>query len=135
MGRPPAETLTPREAQVMDAVWRLGEATADQVREALAERLHDSTVRTILRVLEAKGYLSHQPRGKAFAYRAAVERTKAQGRALRSVLARFFAGSAQDLMLRLIEDERITPEQLEALKSAAPAPKSKRPRRGKGKQD
>ena len=97
----------------MDAVWRLGEATAEQVREALPEPLHDSSVRTLLRVLESKGYLGHEVRGKAYVYRAAVERKKAQRRALRSVLARFFGGSAEDLVLRLIEDERITPEQLE----------------------
>jgi BlaI family transcriptional regulator, penicillinase repressor len=120
MARPPSETLTGREAQVMDAIWKLGEATAEQVREALPEPLHDSTVRTLLRVLETKGYLLHEGRGKAFVYRAAVERKKAQRHALRSVLARFFGGSAEDLVLRLIEDERITPEQLDELRRSAP---------------
>ena len=55
-------------------------------------------------------------------YRAAVGRKKAQRHALRSVLARFFGGSAEDLVLRLIEDERITPEQLDELRRTAPAP-------------
>jgi BlaI family transcriptional regulator, penicillinase repressor len=123
MARPPAETLTGREAQLMDAVWRLGEATAEQIREALPESLHDSTVRTLLRVLESKGYLRHEPRGKAYVYRAAVERAKAQRHALRSVLSRFFGGSAEDLVLRLIEDERITPEQLDALRRSSSAPR------------
>ena len=50
MARTPSETLTGREAEVMDAVWRLGEATAEQVREVLPHALHDSTVRTLLRV-------------------------------------------------------------------------------------
>ncbi len=131
MGRPPAETLTPREAQVMDAVWRLGEATAEQVRAALELPLHDSTIRTLLRVLESKGYLSHDAQGKAYVYRASVDRTRAQRHALRSVLQRFFEGSAEDLVLRLIEDERITAEQLEALRIAAPAPPVKRRRGGK----
>jgi BlaI family transcriptional regulator, penicillinase repressor len=131
MARPPEETLTGREAQVMDAVWRLGEATADQVREALPEPLHDSTVRTLLRVLESKGYLGHEVRGKAYVYRARVERQKAQRRVLRSVLARFFGGSAEDLVLRLIEDERITPEQLDALRRPAPEARGPgEPRRG-----
>jgi BlaI family transcriptional regulator, penicillinase repressor len=120
MARPPTETLTGREVQVMDAVWRLGEATAELIREALPEPLHDSTVRTLLRVLEFKGYLGHEVRGKAYVYRAAVERKKAQGHALRSVLMRFFGGSAEDLVLRLIEDERITPEQLDALRRTEP---------------
>jgi predicted transcriptional regulator len=126
--------MTVREAQLMDAVWRLGEATAEQIREALAEPPHDSTVRTLLRVLESKGYLTHEVRGKAYVYHASVERANAQRHALRSVLARFFGGSAEDLILRLIEDERITPEQLEALRRSAPSSGSfgeARPRPGR----
>jgi BlaI family penicillinase repressor len=123
VARPPSETLTPREAQIMDAIWRLGEATAEQVRAGLPEPLHDSTVRTLLRVLEAKGYLGHVACGKAYVYRAAIGRQKAQRHALRSVLAQFFGGSAEDLVLRLIEDERITPEQLDELRRASPGPK------------
>ncbi len=126
MPRPIAETLTGREAEVMDAVWRLGEASAEQVREALPEPLHDSTVRTVLRVLEAKGYLRHAARGKAYVYRAVIERTKAQRHVLRSVLLRFFGGSAEDLVLRLIEDERITPAQLEQVRRVAPASRGRR---------
>jgi BlaI family transcriptional regulator, penicillinase repressor len=125
MARPPAETLTGREAELMDAIWRLGEATAEQVREALPAPLHDSTVRTLLRVLESKGYISHEVHGKAFAYRAVVERKKAQRHVLRSVLARFFGGSAQDLVLRLIEDERITVDQLDQVRRTTPAPNAR----------
>lgn len=131
MARPPSEALTGREAQVMEALWKLGEATADQVRSALPEPLHDSTVRTLLRVLESKGYAAHEARGKAFIYRAAIGRGKAQRAALRSVLARFFGGSAEDLVLRLIEDEQITAEQLDELRKGAPAPGSRRPSRRK----
>lgn len=120
MARTPSETMTGREAQVMEAVWRLGEATADQVRGALPAPLHDSTVRTLLRVLESKGYLRHEARGKSYVYCAVIERRKAQRRVLRSVLSRFFGGSAEDLVLRLIEDERITHEQLDELRRAAP---------------
>jgi BlaI family transcriptional regulator, penicillinase repressor len=129
MARPPAETLTGREAQVMDAVWGLGAATAEQVREALPQPLHDSTVRTLLRVLESKGYVDHALRGKAYVYRAVIERKKAQRHALRSLLLRFFGGSAEDLVLRLIEDERITPEQLDQVRRTAPAPRRRRANR------
>src|SRR5207302_170146 len=112
---------------------QLGEATAEQVRAALPMSLHDSTVRTLLRVLESKGYLGHEVRGKAFVYRAAVGRQKAQRQALRDVLARFFGGSAEDLVLRLIEDERITPEQLDELRRTAPATRKRNEgRRGPG---
>lgn len=103
----------------MDVVWRLGEATAEQVRGAMPGDPHDSTVRTLMRVLETKGYLTHEPRGKAYVYRATVGRQKAQRLALRSVLTRFFAGSAEDLVMRLIEDEQLSPAQLDEIRRAA----------------
>jgi BlaI family transcriptional regulator, penicillinase repressor len=131
MTRRSSEALTEREAQIMDIVWRLGEATAERVREAMPGAPHDSTVRTLMRVLESKGYLAHEPRGKAYVYRATVGRQKAQGLALRSVLARFFAGSAEDLVLRLIEDEHLSPAQLEEIRRAAGiSAQSKRKRGG-----
>jgi BlaI family penicillinase repressor len=119
MPRRPSEALTGRESEIMDVLWDLGTATAEQVREGLRGASHDSTVRTLLRVLERKGYVAHEVRGKAFLYRPAVPRHKAQRKALRTILARFFGGSAEDLVLRLIEDEWITPEQLDALRQAA----------------
>lgn len=119
MVRPQEEALTAREAQIMEVIWRLGEASAEQVRKAMPEAPHDSTVRTLLRVLETKGYLEHESRGKAYLYRARVGREKAQRRAVGSLLSRLFGGSAEDLVLRLIEDEQITPEQLSALRRRA----------------
>lgn len=123
-----SETLTARETQVMEAVWRLGDATAEQVRETLPEALHDSSVRTLLRILETKGYLRHKVRGKAYVYSARVGRAKAQGKALRDVLARFFGGSAEDLVLRLLEEDHLTQKQLGELRRAG----TPRSRRGKG---
>ncbi len=115
----------------MDVVWRLGEATAERVRGDLPDPLHDSTVRTLPRVLVAKGYLAQDPRGKAFIYRAAVPPENAQGHALKDALARFFGGSAEDLVLRLIEDDRLTADQLDQIRRAvAPAPRPEAGRRG-----
>lgn len=134
MPRPPSESLTEREAQIMDALWRLSTATAEQVREQLPDEPHDSTVRTLLRVLEAKGFVKHETRGKTFVYRAAAQREHVQRTALRSFLARLFGGSAEDLVLRLLEDEQITPDQLAELRRAKretpTAAASKRKRKG-----
>jgi BlaI family transcriptional regulator, penicillinase repressor len=130
MARRTSESLTEREAEIMDVVWRLGEATAEQVREAMPGQPHDSTVRTLMRVLESKGYLAHEVRGKAYVYRATVARRKAQRLALRSVLSRFFAGSAEDLVLRLIEDEHLSPAQLDELRRSAEWPARPKRRRG-----
>jgi BlaI family transcriptional regulator, penicillinase repressor len=130
MTRRSSESLTEREAQIMDVVWRLEEATAEQVRDAIPGKPHDSTVRTLMRVLEAKGYLAHETRGKAYIYRATVGRQKAQRLALRNVLTRFFAGSAEDLVLRLIEDEDLSPDRLEELRKAARLPVHSKRKKG-----
>jgi predicted transcriptional regulator len=137
MARSSSGLLTGRESEIMGVIWRLGEATADQVRAEMNGEPHDSTVRTLLRVLETKGHLTHETRGKAFVYRAAVARVHAQKTALSDVLARFFGGSAEALVMSLIEDEHLTPSQLDDLRSGAseaPAPSvqaPRKPRRGR----
>jgi predicted transcriptional regulator len=113
----------------MDVLWRRGEAPADEIREELPGAPHDSTVRTLLRILETKGFVAHDTRGKAFVYRPAIERAQAQRSALRKFLGRLFDGSAESLVLRLIEDEVLSPEQLEQIRNSIP---SRRPRRRKG---
>lgn len=117
MPRPESDSLTQREAQIMAVLWEQGPATAERIRAALPMELHDSTVRTLLRVLEGKGYVKHTAKGKAFVYRPAIKRVNAERKAVRSVLKRFFGGSAEALVLRLIEDEALTPRQLKQLKS------------------
>ena len=118
MVRPRSETLTQRETQIMEVLWDRGEATADEIRKALPDDPHDSTVRTLLRVLKSKGYVTHRARGKAYIYCPAVERAQVERRAVRSVLKRFFGGSPEALVLRLIEDEQLTPDQLDELRRA-----------------
>ena len=116
MSRRPSETLTPREAQVMGLLWAAGKATAEDLRQALPDHPHDSTVRTILRVLIGKGYVKRASGQNTIIYRPAVARAKVERKALRSFLQRFFGGSAHALLVRLVEDERITPEQVERLR-------------------
>jgi predicted transcriptional regulator len=110
------KSLTPRESHIMAVLWELGEAPAEEIRQALADELHDSTVRTMLRVLESKGYVRHAKRGKAFVYRPAMKRVKAQRQAIVRLVKQFFGGSPEALVLRLLEDEQITPEQLAELR-------------------
>ena len=104
----------------MEVLWSRGEATAEQVREALADGPHDSTVRTVLRVLVAKGYVTRDGRGKSYTYRPAVGRDDAQRTALRGLMARLFGGSAEGVVLRLLEDEQLTPEHLDEIRKAFP---------------
>lgn len=130
MSRPAADLLTEREAQLMHVIWNLGEATADQIRQNLAEELHDSTVRTQLRILESKGYVTHVTRGKSYVYRPTVPRVEAQRSAVRSFLSRLFSGSAEDLVLRLLEEEVLTPQQLEEIQQSIRPRRSRRPSGG-----
>ncbi|MHC4398415.1 MAG: BlaI/MecI/CopY family transcriptional regulator [Planctomycetota bacterium] len=118
MARPASRILTEREAQIMDALWALGSATAEKVREALPDEPHDSTVRTHLRVLESKGYVGRSKQGKAHVYRPAVPRSKAQGTAIRSLVTRLFEGSPEALIVRLLEDEEISVEKIDELRRA-----------------
>jgi BlaI family penicillinase repressor len=131
--------LTEREAQIMGVLWSHGDATAEQVREWLPDRPHDSTVRTLLRVLETKGYVIRQGPGRPTLYRAVVSQAKAQRSALHGLLLRLFGGSPQALVQRLIDDRKLTPEEFlelarelpQADDSRPPTPGSTRNTRGK----
>ena len=117
MARPVSEMLTDREAQIMQILWAAGEATAEQVRRELPDDLHDSTVRTLLRVLAEKGYVKVRGRQPA-AYVPVVARQEAQQKAATRLIERLFGGSADTLVLRLLENEQLTPQQLDELKQA-----------------
>lgn len=109
------KSLTQRESEIMDALWAAGRATAEEVRAALPQPRHDSTVRTLLRILEAKGFVRHQRRGRAFLYEPLLPRDSARRSALRSLVRRFFGGSARELVLHLVDDDEITPKELRQL--------------------
>ena len=116
MSRPASEVLTNRESQIMEILWNIGSGTADAVREQLPDRPHDSTVRTLLRVLKQKGYVQVHGR-QPVVYVPLVTREVVQHKAASCLLDMFFGGSANALVARLLEDEQLTPQQLEELKS------------------
>jgi BlaI family penicillinase repressor len=128
VARPSSDTLTEREAQIMEILWSHGEATAEQIRELLPDRPHDSTVRTLLRILESKGYATREGPGRPILYKAVVSRSKAQRTALQRLLGRLFRGSPEALAMRLLEDRHLTPEQFEEIaRNASPPPSEPRP--------
>jgi BlaI family penicillinase repressor len=114
MARTPSETLTDREAQIMEILWERGQATAEEVRALLPDDPHDSTVRTLLRVLKGKGYVRVTGRQPAV-YVPVVAQKEAQKKAAGRLIERFFGGSVDQLVLHLFDDERLTPRQLAAL--------------------
>jgi BlaI family penicillinase repressor len=135
MGRTSAASLTDREAEIMEQLWKLGTATSEQIRAQLPGESHDSTIRTMLRILEEKGFVSHRREGRSFVFQPLVPREKVQGKTLGHVIRRFFSGSPHDLVLRLLEDEQLSSADLESLlqqASANPSPlKPRRPKRSR----
>ncbi len=115
MPRQKSAALTGREAEIMGILWSLGPSSADEIRALMSGDPHDSSVRTILRVLEEKGHVTHAVRGRTYIYRPRARQATAQRKAVRALLSRLFGGSAENLVLRLIEDEEISPGELRAL--------------------
>jgi len=109
----------------MEILWAHGTATAEQIRELLPDLPHDSTVRTLLRILESKGHVAREGPGRPLLYKALVSRSKAQRTALRRLLGRLFGGSPEALALRLLEDRHLTPSQFEEIARNAQNPSSR----------
>ena len=97
--------LTRRERHIMDILFRLGRATADEVMLELAGKRSYSTVRTQLRVLEHKGYVRHEERGRQFVYTPTVPLRSARKSALRHVVDTFFDGSVEKVVAALLGGE------------------------------
>jgi predicted transcriptional regulator len=110
-------TLSRRERQIMDILFRRGRATAAEVMDDLPGDPSYSTVRTQLRVLEEKGHVRHDDDGVRFVYMPAVARHAARKSALRHVVETFFDGSAEQAVAALLggEGSRLTPEQLDRI--------------------
>jgi predicted transcriptional regulator len=92
-----------RERQIMDAIHRGGEATVGEVLAALRDPPSYSSVRTMLRLLESKGYLTHRQEGVRYVYRPTQSLVKTRTSALKHVLNTFFGGSTSDAVAALIE--------------------------------
>lgn len=105
------------EQVVMDHVWTHGPSTAESCREALASSrpMKDSTIRTVLRRLEEKGYLTHEIDGRTFIYKAADGRQNVAVRAVKGIIDRFCGGSAEQLVLGMVDNAVLDRKQLERL--------------------
>ena len=118
MSRPRSPALTDAEARVMSVLWRRHTASVADVVVALKKThaVSYSTVQTILRILEDKGYVSHEKVARAFIYQPRVDERQARRRALRHLVTRLFEGSPSLLVLNVLEDEQIDAGELNRLK-------------------
>jgi len=119
---------TPLEQVLLDYVWSHPDTTAELCREGLApgRKLKDSTVRTILRKLEEKGYLTHKVEGRTFLYRAADTRRNVAVEAARQLIDRFCGGSVEELLVGLVDNQVLAPKQLQRLAEKIAARREKR---------
>ena len=110
-------TLTRRERQIMDILYKRGRATAGEVMEDLPGDPHYSTVRTQLRVLEGKGHVSHEEQGLRYIYVPAVPRRAARKSALRHLVDTFFDGSAEQVVAAVLggEGSKVSEEELDRI--------------------
>jgi len=109
--------LSALESAVMQVVWSKASVTADEVRLALPRRkdLKDSTIRTILRRLEEKGYVEHDVEGRTYVYRPRVEPQNVAAEQVRSIIDRFCRGSVENLLVGMVDDNLITSDKLREL--------------------
>ncbi len=118
MARPKSPTLTEAELRLMDVLWKKEAATVSDVVAALPgkEPLAYSTVLTTLRILERKGYLSHEKEGRAYVYQPVVGREEARRSVVRYMMSRFFNNSPEMLVLNILENEAVDADVLERMR-------------------
>ncbi len=110
-------SFTDRELDVMAVLWAKGSGTVAEVREALSEDFAYTTVLSVLRTLEEKGYVSHTAEGKAHRYAPTVEPDIAGRSALTRILDTMFAGSPELLLTQLVSDRRLDKRKLRQLRA------------------
>ena len=118
MARTRSPALTDAEARVMSVLWERGTGTVAEVVDGLRRKraVAYSTVQTILRILEEKGYVAHEKVARAFIYRPRVDERQARRRALRHLARRLFNGSSSLMVLNVLEDEALDPSERKRLK-------------------
>lgn len=119
MPRRTSETLTEAELRIMQVLWQNGPGSVQQILDALPTKpaLAYNTVLTTIRILEKKGYVGHEKDGRAHIFRPLVERDEASRSEIRHLVSRFFRNSHEDLVLNILEDRGIAPDELERLRT------------------
>jgi predicted transcriptional regulator len=103
------------EREVMEIVWRDGPSTAEQVREKLGRRLRESTVRTVLRRIEEKGFVTHVVDNRTYIYRAAEARERVAARAVKGIVDWFCNGSMEELLTGMVDAQVLDRKELQRL--------------------
>ena len=108
--------LYERELEVMEVLWERGSATVAEVRDALEDEMAYTTVLTVLRRLEEKGYVGHDEEGRAHRYRPLVARAQARESALERLTRKLFQGSPELLLTHLVSQKKLSEAELRRLR-------------------
>jgi predicted transcriptional regulator len=108
--------LTDRESDVMQVLWDHGPSVVNEVKDRLNDELAYTTVLTILRTLEQKGYVRHEEEGRVHRYAAAVKETAARKSALQHLTGKLFKGSAELLFTHLVADQKLSKAQIQRMR-------------------
>lgn len=109
-------SLSNREAEIMAVLWERGASTVTEVKDKLGDPLAYTTVLTILRTLEAKKYVGHEPDGRAHRYFARVRQQSARKSAIRHLTGKLFQGSADLLLTQLVVDRKLSDDQVRRIR-------------------
>ena len=126
------------EREVLNLVWKHGSSSAEAVQKLLGKPLKDSTVRTVLRRLEEKGYLSHTVDNRTFIYKASEARGKAAARAVKRIVDRFCGGSVEEVLVGMVDAQILDRRELQRLAdkiSKARESQSRAPEKTKGRRE
>lgn len=124
----PRKRLSPLEQSFMDFVWTHPDSTAETCREGAPAQRHlkESTVRTILKNLEKKGYVTHEIRGRTYFYRAVDSKRSVAMEAARQLIDRFCGGSVRELLIGMVDNQMIRPADLRQLAEEIASHKEKK---------
>jgi predicted transcriptional regulator len=109
-------TFTDRESDVMQVLWDHGPSVVAEVQEKISDKLAYNTILTVLRTLEAKGYVGHAEEGRGHRYHALIEQQQARRSALRHLTSKLFKGSAELLMTHLVSDQKLSADQVRRMR-------------------
>lgn len=123
MARQKNEQLTPLELEIMNVLWETGPANVQTVQQQLKRELAYTTVQTMLNILHRKKKVKRTLKERAFFYKPAVSRSQVVSHTINDVIERLFGGSAESLVMSLVESKHLTPEKLARLNQLLEEPR------------
>lgn len=115
MARRKTEHLTPLELEIMHVLWETGPANVQTVQQHLVRELAYTTVQTMLNILQRKGKVKRTLKDRAYFYKPVVSRSQVIGQHMGDIVERLFGGSAESLVMSLVETKHLTPQKLARL--------------------